>query len=70
MKKTGRLLAAALGIMLAAGSLGGCGKKAEPAPATKAEAASADTSNQASSEKQTSEEQTTAEVKESKGGGS
>jgi len=68
MKKTGRLLAAALGIMLAAGSLGGCGKKAEPAPATKAEAASADSSNQASSEKQTSEEQTTAETKEGKGG--
>ncbi len=68
MKKTGRLLAAALGIMLAAGSLGGCGKKAEPAPSTKAEAASADSSNQASAEKQTSEEQTTAETKEGKGG--
>lgn len=76
MRKTKRLLAVGLGVMLAAGCLGGCGKKAEPAPAAKTEAAKTAKEDLGQGEKQDSADkgtetqngQETAEAKESKGG--
>lgn len=76
MRKTKRLLAVGLGVMLAAGCLGGCGKKAEPAPVAKTEAAKTAKEDLGQGEKQDSADkgtetqngQETAEAKESKGG--